>query len=203
MKKKISQAWDGIEPDVLARDRMLENIQAQTGKEQPLMKKQLRWLAPLAACLILAVAAVAVFQQLKPAVIVPGPGTTRGDEQIQTIGSLPPVLAGQNVKWVSRSQEDQSAVEGSDAQPGPEVPRGITEMIGELEDGRILHLDQELLFSGTEEGLNAYCEEHEIYDFVPSDQLGGTLSYTSMIWEDGGTGVMKAEMYRVYIASIE
>jgi hypothetical protein len=59
--EQIVQAFRKIEPDAAARDRVLRRVlETQTRREKPMKKKTVKWLAPVAACLVLAVAASAM-----------------------------------------------------------------------------------------------------------------------------------------------
>jgi len=103
-RDKISHAFDEIAPNAAQKEHMLEQI--MLARKENHMKKHIRILAPIAACLVLAVAVVAVVPQFTqvdqppvtyPAPISPPAQLPDGTQELQV--ELPTMLAGQAVTW--------------------------------------------------------------------------------------------------------
>jgi hypothetical protein len=160
--KRIIDSWSQAEPSAAAAARMLGAILArnQSGnikiekREVFTMSKTFAWkrLAPIAACLALAVAAAVVIPRFTAQPIPTAPADTRptqtqpAEEQIQSV-SLPSMLAGQAVKWESASKNEASENETGpeakwyvtmDSEDGLQMILGgpDTKIVGTLADGR-------------------------------------------------------------------
>ena len=175
--RRIIDAWNRIEPDSAASARVLEAILAQTKNEKkevlPL-NKAFFWkrLAPVAACLALAVAAAVMIPRLAARPDLPAPPAAQrsAEGQFQSI-SLPAMLAGQEVEWESGTADASGGwfvktVNAGEAQlmisePGPDMsPISFSEMkpglldlklIGILADGRKITIATEVLWSRQEQ----------------------------------------------------
>ncbi|MCL1952334.1 MAG: hypothetical protein FWF60_06305 [Oscillospiraceae bacterium] len=121
--KRIIDSWNKIEPDAATQARMLgailaRNPSGQTEKKEvfPMNKAFIfKRLAPIAACLALAIAAAVVIPQFAARPVAPAPPATLqaqdewdDGEQIQSV-SLPSMLAGQAIKWENGAEEPEQS----------------------------------------------------------------------------------------------
>ena len=217
--KKIFDAWNKAGPDAAADARMLGAIlarnagQSQTRKVYP-MNKMMHWkrLAPIAACLVLAIAAVAFVPKLtaRPPAPAQPAATQNGPEKIQQM-TLPAMLAGQEVKWqnLSLGETDPKADNADEwsvmvqTKDGLELKFGSTDtkVIGTLADGRKIVVATEE--TGRVQGKgkkNTSAVSVSVPDdagFVGSIEVGATIMEINHTDETGMTIT-----YRSYIESI-
>lgn len=180
--KQIIDSWNKIEPDSAADARMLEAILArnQPGKtkqkEAYSMKKTYNWkrLAPIAACLALAVAGAVIIPQLRTPVpdvtTSPPSATAKTPDGVQEMRcELPVMLAGQKVAWENAEQQAQDGFAESVyvyLDLSRDTPNASA--TGKLEDGRTITLGTEELWSGP---------QAEYEDVMLGLRTGGSLSY--------------------------
>jgi len=179
--KHIIDSWNKVEPSAAADARMLGAIlahnqasQIKNDKNEVIrMSKAFAWkrLAPAAACLALAVAAMAVIPRLAARPGPPAPPATQTAEgQVQSI-RLPAMLAGQEIEWESGTADGSGGwfvqmANAGEAQlmipePGPDAsPISFSEMkpglldvklIGVLADGRKITIATQVLWSRQEQ----------------------------------------------------
>ena len=144
--RRITDAWNKIEPDSAAEARMLEAIlaknQPKTREVYP-MNRTIKRLVPIAACLALAIAAAVAIPRFtaKPPVVPPG------TEQVVT---LPAMLAGQAVTWEAFPDDAEPGIPIKwsvkvTTADGALLEMGDTEMkiLGLLADGRKITVARE------------------------------------------------------------
>jgi len=208
--ERIIEAWDKIEPDSIADACMLDAILArnQAGRSKirkvlhPMNKALfLKRLAPAAACLVLAIAAVAMIPQMarQPSQTQNVPGKL---EEV----SLPAMLAGQKVTWQNLSvnetepQGDEASwyitVLGAD---GLQINFGSpdTKPVGTLADGRkvILATEEVRREEAGKKNASKVIVTLGDYDTI---EVGNTILEFSHADETGLT-----ISYRCYIEAIE
>ncbi|MCL2531656.1 MAG: hypothetical protein FWE40_05820 [Oscillospiraceae bacterium] len=115
----IQQAFDDVTPNAAHKQHMLEQI--MHARKESHMKKHVRILAPIAACLVLAVAVVAVVPQFTqvdqppvtyPAPVLPPAQLPEGTQELQV--ELPTMLAGQAVTWEGANAHNLTTFDAPD-----------------------------------------------------------------------------------------
>ena len=220
----MEQAKPSPELIQATKQRMRASI-TTTRKESPMNKSLLfKRLAPIAACLVLAIAGVAVIPGLlaqRPVDLPPTQALTRQPTQKQNPGEeiqqiiLPSYLSGQEVRWESAGSNGDSDGGWSvfvDLSFVLQMEQGQTDMLisGSLADGRKIRVDVEVVGHSPEvaEGADeldsaAKAASSRITIAIqktepnPALEVGSTLMEFNLADETGTT------TYRMFIAAIE
>ena len=199
--RRIVDAWDKIKPDSAADARMLDAILAhdksKTRKGYPMKNFNWKRLAPIAACLVLAIAAVAAIPQF-----IPGRNAPVKGEQM----TLPAMLAGQEVTWEAFPDENP-------AEPGEtpiwtvmvatndgtklEMTNLEMKILGILADGRKITVAREEVSRTQVKKSTESRITLSVPDVEPALEIGSTIMTISHT--DNGLTIE----YRCYIEAIE
>jgi len=164
-RNEVTEALRRIAPDDAAKDRMLKEIlkNSKTEKESFTMNRRIKILAPIAACLVLALAGAF----LLPGLLAPpvDQGTTEPGRQ--SFAALPLMLGGQAVNWSSEKNEsaqepgdpaDDTWAINLDAGDGTSFTiTGTDTIFGSLADGRKVTLAKEAV-----DPAEAFPEETDV-----------------------------------------
>lgn len=210
----IQQAFDEISPNAAQKHQMLEQI--LLARKENHMKKHIKILAPIAACLVLAVAVAAVvphFTQAQPQPPVACPTTAapanlpNGQQEIQV--ELPTMLGGQEVTWGSNVDEVQKNLFdvmhyrlGWTAENNPEAfdqMVGNMRVTGVLADGTVVTLGLALEWQGeADDWLAALAQlENSSYTIAPLE-VNATVSRVSTQSAQDNS----AAIFRLYVSEI-
>jgi len=207
-RNEISRAFDEVAPNAATKQHMLEQV--MLARKETHMKKHMRILAPVAACLVLVlVAALAVPQLITPQqpttyhapVSPPAPSDLR---EVQVY--LPTMLAGQTVTWRDAGNVAENMFNAMVVRLNWAVayyPDALEQMVGNmrmhglLEDGRMITLGLNRAWQGELDELEQAFVRLEALP-IQVLEVGATVTTVFVQCEQSNT----AAIFRGYVSSI-